>query len=786
MLRTYFKVALRHLMRDRYIAVLNIFGLAIGMSTAILLLIFVRFEYSFDSFHQHPEQVFRITENAETTDGQILKLPSTLSWVSPQINQKFYPGAVSCRLYSTEMTDRYGFRDINHVRFYFVDSTFFNIFTFPFICGDPETALAESKSVVLTRHMAEKYFGTVQALDKPFEIHNKYYKVAGVLETLPANSHIQFDILLPFSSFPRKNMLPQMPMDFPTYLRINEPMQIESMKDTLVRMIDQIVNLHYHGHGIDIETALQSIKDVHLKSTGFDTALHRTGDKDTVLIMAFLAIFIVMITISNFVNLITAKSENRLREVGMRLIVGADKNRIWQQLIGESMVISILACFFALAFAELASGPFSHILGIDLNLSIIDLLKLFVFFLLVAVMASIITGIVHYIYLTRLTPVQVLSVIRVRHHVNWLKKIVVVVQFSMMIFLLALFSVLFLQVRFMKTSKPGFDLEKVVIFYEPFRRMTTDFSPVRKDLIHNIYIYDACASEGIPGVPTSVQNIILEGEEKSQSRLINEHRVNNDYINTYGIELLEGEDLDLEKDSFGFLLNETAANMLGYDSILGRNVIVDTYNFPVVGIINDFQYESLHDLVEPLVVSNYFSRYKYISVKMDPDSIYPATQYADSILKMHYPNHTFAHFRLADRFEMMYEDERNSAQLVSLGALLAIIISMLGLFGLSRQTVIKRSKEIGIRKANGGGSRDIMIMFIKDLIRWVVLSVVIALPAAIWLSYNWLDRFSNTFSFVWAYLVLSCVAGILLAIITILYHTYKVGRSNPVKSLRYE
>ena len=684
------------------------------------------------------------------------------------------------------MTDRYGFRDINHVRFFFADSTFFSVFTFPLLYGAPGTALTEPDRVVLTSQIAEKYFGTIQALGKPFKIHNKYYKVSGVLEPIPPNSHIQFDVLLPFSAFPRQNMLNQMPMDFPTYLRITDTKKIESTKDSLEVMIGRIVNDNYSGHGIDVRTRLQPLKDIHLKSHGFDTALHRTGDRDTILIMAFLAVFILLITISNFVNLITSKSENRLREVGMRLIVGADKNRIWQQLIGESLVISVLACFFALAFTELASGPFSLILGIKLQLSVIDLLKLLVFFLLIALLTSLVTGIVHYIYLTRLTPVQVLSVIRVRHHVNWLKKVVVVVQFSMMIFLLALFSVLFFQVRFMKTAEPGFGLGKVVIFYEPFRRMNADFSLVKKDLIQNANIRNACASEGIPGVPTSVQNLILEGEDLTDSRIINEHRVKDDYISTYGIELVEGEDLVLEKDSFGFLLNETAANLLGADSIIGRNIIVDTYNFPVIGIIKDFQFESLHDPVKPIVVSNYFPEYKYISVQVDPDSIFPATRYADSILKLHYPDHTFAHFRLADRFEMMYEDERNSAQLVSIGAILAIIISMLGLLGLSRQTVIKRSKEIGIRKANGGGSRDIMVMFIRDLIRWVVLSVAIALPAALWLSYNWLNRFSNTFGFAWVYLIMSCVAGILIAVVTILYHTLKVGRSNPVKSLRYE
>jgi putative ABC transport system permease protein len=786
MLRTYLKVALRHLMRDRYIAVLNIFGLAVGISTALLLLMFVRFECSFDRFHEDPDRVYRITQMVETEEGKEFTIPTTLSWISPQINQACYPEVISCRLYNTEMTNRYGFRDINHVRFFYVDSTFFNIFSFPMVTGDPETALTDSNQVVLTLPMAEKYFGNADALNESFEIHGNLYTVSGVLEPLPVQSHIQFDILLPFSAFPRKHMLHLMPMDFPTYLRISDQTGMESVKDSLLSMIGNIVNEHYGGHGITVATALQSIRNVHLRSHGFDTALHRTGDRDMVLIMTFLAIFILLITISNFVNLITSKSENRLREVGMRLILGADKNRIWQQLIGESLLISLLACFFALAFAELASRPFSDILGINLKFSLVDMLKLFVYFVLIAIVASNITGIVHYIYLTRLTPIQVLSVIRVRHHVNWLKKIFVVVQFSMMIFLLALFSVLFFQVRFMKKTKPGFDLEKIVVYYEPFSRMVKDFSPVRKDLVRNANIVNACASEGIPGVPTSVQNIILAGEDSADSRIINEHRVMDNYLGTYGIELLEGGDLVPENDSFGFLLNETAVNLLGSDSIIGRHVIVDEYDFPVLGIIRDFQYESLHDPVEPLVISNYFSMYKYISLRVDSDSTASAIHYADSILKLHYPGHTFAHFSLSERFEMMYEDELSSARLVSLGAILAIIISMLGLFGLSRQTVIKRSKEIGIRKANGGGSRDIMIMFVKDLVRWVVLSVAIAFPAAAWLSFNWLDRFTYTFGHVWLNLLLSCVAGIMIALGTILYHTYKVGRWNPVKSLRYE
>jgi len=786
MIRNYIKVALRHLLRDRFIASINVIGLAIGMSIAVIILIFIELELSYDKFHNNPEQVFRIVQHAETGNGQNLTIPSTLGWVSPELNSIFFPDVAFCRLYNNEMRNRFSFSDIDHVRFFYVDSTFFDIFSFQFLYGDPATALTEPNSVVLTQQMAETYFGSTDALNKPFEIHDKNFNVTGILKELPVYSHLQFDLLLPIGAWPNRKNIHEFAMDFPTYMRFKNTSQIGELRSSVVDSISVIVNHHYGSAGIHVETELQALRDIHLGSKGFDSVIHRAGDRNTVIILSFLALFILLITISNFVNLFTSKSENRLREIGMRMVVGADKMRIWQQLIGESFFTSGVACFFALAFVELFASPFSHIMGINLKITFIELVYLFLLFGLIAFFTSVITGIVHYLYLSRLTPVQVLSVIRIRRGISWLKTVFVIIQFSMMIFLLAVFAILFFQVQFMRSRDPGFNRDGLVVYYEPFKRMVRDFEPVRLNLIQNQNILQAAASEGIPGIPTSVQNIWVEGDTVSNSMIINEHRVKNHYTSTYGIEVKGEAGIDLFKDTVGFLLNERAVELLGLAEPVGSIVNVDVNKYPVLGVVKDFHYKSLHDPIEPLVISNYFRPYRYITLKINIDSLIPVTEYADSILAIHFPEDRFTHFLLSERYETMYEQEQKSMHLVSGGAILAILISMFGLFGLSRETMIKRTKEVGIRKAIGGSRWDIFAMLTLHLLKWVFLAAVISLPVAAYITYNWINEFTYRIGQTWIFLIISGLCALLIAILTISYHTLTIGRMNPVDSLRYE
>ena len=786
MLKNYIKVAFRNLTHRRFIASINILGLAVGMSTSIILLLFIHLELSFDRFHKNHNEIFRIVESAEASDGQTLAVPSTLGYVAPAINNKFYPDAKACRIYNTELSNRFGFREIQHVRFYYVDSTFFDVFSFPCLYGDPENALTTGNAVVLTEHMAKTYFNKHNPLGELFEIHGKKYIVTAILKDTPVNSHLQFDLLLPFLAYPLKDDLRSRPLDYPTYLRINRENLNDETKKEIIDTIGKIVNEHYAESGIYVTTSLQSLKDIHLHSNQFDTALHQTGDHNTVVILSFLAVFILFITISNFINLVTSRTENRIREIGMRLVTGATRQDILKQLIAESALIAVLACFFALALTELFSNPFSNIIGVKIEISILDLLSLLFLFLFIAGITGILTGTVHYFYLSGFSPIQVLSVIRFRQEISWLKIGLVIIQFTMMIFLLAVFSVLFFQVRYMSNRNPGFDIDELVIFNEPFKRISKDFEPVRYDLLKSDFIFDAEASEGIPGVATSVQNIWIEGDTVMNSSLIIEHRVKDHYLSTYGFELIEGDDLSVIKDTAGFLLNETAVKELGMDDPIGTIVNVDKFKFPVLGVVRDFQFKSLHNPVEPLVISKYFIPYRYITIRIDPEFVHPATNYADSILKIHFPDDDFSHFLLADRYKGMYDDELKTSRLLSWGAMLAILISMLGLFGLSGQTVIKRTKEIGIRKANGGNSWDIMVMLLKNLLRGGLVSLVLAIPLAAMLTSNWMEQFAYKIENYWILLVVSGVLSLLIALLTVSYHTYSTGKKNPVSSLRYE
>jgi len=786
MLKNYIKVAFRNLIHNRFIASINILGMAVGMSTSIILFLFIHLEFSFDRFHDNHREIFRIVQSVTTSDGQTLTIPSTLGYISPAINQEFYPEIQACRIYNTEINNRFAFREIQHVRFYYVDSTFFEIFSFPFLYGTSETTLLKSNTVILTEHMAKTYFDQENPLGELFEIHGKNYIVTAVLKDVPINSHLQFDLLLPFDAYPGKDLVKDMPMDYPTYLRVNKQSFSGEREERLVNMIGKIVNEHYASAGIYVKTDLQSMKDIHLRSDQYDVALHQTGDHTTVVILSFLAVFILLITISNFINLITSKTENRISEIGMRLVTGATKQDILKQLIAESLLLAIFSCFFALAFTELFSGPFSNIVGIRLTISVLDLLGFLFIFLFIAGITGILTGAVHYFYLSRFSPIQVLSVVRFRKEISWLKIGLVIIQFTMMIFLLSVFSVIYFQVRYMSRKNPGFKLDDLVVFYEPIKRMSRDFEPVRSGLLKSPNIFDATASEGIPGVATSVQNIWIEGDTITNSILINEHRVKDHYISVYGIDIIEGEDLNTITDTAGFLLNEKAVKELGLKNPVGTVVNVDRFKFPVLGIVKDFQFKSLHNTVEPLVISKYFSLYRYITLRINTDSIQPAVNHADSILKVHFPDNNFTYFLLSDRYESMYDDERKTSQLLSWGALLAILISMLGLFGLSSQTIIKRTKEIGIRKANGGNSWDIMMMLLKNLLRWVLVSLVIALPLAAVMTGKWMNKFANKIENYWILLAVSGILSLLIALITVSYHTYSIGKKNPVDSLRYE
>lgn len=788
MYRYHIRTAVRNLIRFRFFSVMNIFGLAVGMSISVLLFLFIRVELSYDEFHQDADRIFCVISHVHSPDGQVMKLPSTLARTCTQINRSLGEQITACRIYNNQVGKKYRERQRDHVDFYYADSTFFRVFGFDLLEGNPDSVLIHPFTVVLSRQMAETYFQGQDPVGRQFEIHNNYYTVTGIHENVPVNSHLQFDLLISFSTFNRDNRAERMSMDFPTYIKIADRQDITSVMEKLTSLVDTVVNNYYRTSGIDIFCTLQPLKDIHLHSSDLFFTLSNPGDIDHIIILISLAVFILLITISNFISLVASRTEYRLREMGMRLVLGAEKRHILRQVVVESMFLALIAVVVACAFVELFSVPLVKFTGFDPDLGFTSFVRVFIFFCGITMLTGFLTGVAHYVHLYRLSPVEVLTVLRIGGRINWIKIFMVVVQFTLMIFLIAVLSVLILQVTYMKNKDPGFAMETLLVYYDQFSYQEKDFEPVRKDLMQSRYITDACATASIPGEIASVQNFWLEGKAVHDTNLISENRAGNHYLSTYQFQLADGKGFDeyMEMDTTGFILNEAAVRAFRMEKPVGQAINIDIHRDTVIGVVRDFHYRSLRDPIEPLVISRYYKPYRYITLRTKVDSIYKVTEYADSILRMHYPRSSFISFPLSSRFSIMYNEEIYSTKLVLSVTLLVMLISVMGLFGLSSHMVIRRTKEIGIRKANGGISMDIILMLVKDLLKWIALAMLVALPLAGIAVERWLDNYSYRVSGSGWVIIISGILSLGIALLTVSYHAVSLGRTNPVDSLRYE
>jgi putative ABC transport system permease protein len=579
-----------------------------------------------------------------------------------------------------------------------------------------------------------------------------------------------------------------MSLDFPTYIKLADTMDQAAARAKLIETIDTVVNNHFITGGIEVYSTFQSLTDIHLNSSDLYFTLSNPGDIDHIIILISLAVFILLITISNFVSLFASRTEYSMREVGMRLVLGAEKRDILRQVVEESLFLAIIASIVACAFIELFSVPLAKFTGFKLDYQLASMLQVFVFFCSIILLTGFLTGVVHYFHLYRFSPVEVLTVLRTGGHINQIKILLVVVQFTLMVFLIAVLSVLIMQVTYMSRKDPGFAMDNLLVYYSQFSYQLKDFEPVREELLRSRYIKDACATASIPGEIPSVQNFWLEGQAKTDTNLITENRAGNHYIETYEFQLIDGNGFDAGKilDTTGFILNEAAVRAFRIDKPVGQVVNIDIHRDTVIGVVKDFHYRSLRDAIEPLVITRYYKPYRYITLRTRVDSIYKVTEYADSILLKYYPPGSFINYPLSSRFSIMYNEEVYSTKLVLGVTLLVMLISIIGLFGLSSHTVLRRTKEIGIRKANGGNSLDIMLMLAGDLLKWVALAMVIALPLAAIAVERWLDNYSYRVTGIWWMLLLSGLLSLLIALMTVIYHVLSLGRKNPVDSLRYE
>jgi putative ABC transport system permease protein len=571
------------------------------------------------------------------------------------------------------------------------------------------------------------------------------------------------------------------------YLKVSRDATEEYLGD-LISAIQEIHEQHYSKYRIFPESGLQKYRDIHLRSTDFSMTIGRPGDMNDLIILFSLAVFILMITLSNFISLLTASNDIRIRDIGMRIVFGAQKRQLLAHLIYESVLIGLISAFIAIVLFEINLGPFSRIVDTPIHLPFYKLAILFLLFIAMAVLSGFLTGWIHFLSVSRFSSVEMITGLSVQLRRGRLKTILVVLQFGIIIFLFSVLSVLISQTIFMKHGDYGFELDNLYIFHKPSEYVSKDFTLFSDHISALPGVKSITASKGIPGDMPVVQNVWIEGDMEENAILITEARVRQNYPETYRFQLLEGEFFSGKSmnDTGNFILNEAACKALGLSDPVGSVINVSDHRDTVIGVVKDFHFRSLHDKIEPLVISRYFQPYRHITVRAESDTPWRVVHDIDSLLRIHLPGQELIAYPLGKLHEQMYLEEDKQAMLYSGGALLAIIIGIFGLFALTTYTTVRRTKEIGIRKAMGGSPRTIFFLLGGSIMKWILAAALIATPLA-WLAVNdWLQGFYYHIQNAWLLIILSILLAITIALLTISYHILKFTRVNPIDSLRYE
>jgi putative ABC transport system permease protein len=805
MLSNYFKIAFRNLWRNKAFSAINIFGLAIGIATCLVILMFVQNELSYDRFNKKADRTARIIFVGEV-QGEKMKEASVMPPVAKTLLSDYPEVEEATRLKNAgSPIINYADKSFREGSVAFVDSNFLSVFTLPLIAGDSRTALLEPNTVVITKATAKKYFGDEEAIGKVlfFKEWNSNFKVTGVMEKIPVNSHFHFDFFASMSGFEEAKSSSWMSSNFYTYLVLRKGADYKQLQSKLPGLVSKYIGPQmqqamgltleqFRKNGSDIGFMLEPLTSIHLKS---DTTseLEPRGDIRYVYIFSAIALFMLLIACINFMNLSTASAAKRAREVGIRKVMGSVKLQLVKQFLIESMLITIIALLIALAIAQSVLPLFNNITGKALSLNFAENTWLLPSLLLLGLITGFIAGSYPAFFLSSFNPATVLKGKLVAgKKTGWLRSGLVVFQFCISIVLIVGTAVVYLQLSYIQNKNLGYEKERVLILPETYLLGQKE-AILKQKIKADTRVLNVTSSGYLPAGPSNGNNFFIYAQEEASQIKTLRYDVEDNYIPTLGMEIVYGRNFSPEfaTDSSGIILNETAARALGWDkNAIGQTVkrrenngAEMTYN--VIGVVKDFHFKSLHERISPLVMT----------LSKNSGTLIIKTKSAEvggllATLKNEWdnlnPETPFSYSFLDERFDATYREDKNTGMMLGIFAGLTIFVACLGLFGLATFTANQRTKEIGIRKVLGASVTGIVSLLSTDFLKLVCIAFVVAVPVA-WLIMNrWLQDFAYRIDIPWQAFVVAALAAISITLITVSYQAIKSALANPVKSLRSE
>jgi putative ABC transport system permease protein len=806
MIRNHFIVALRNLYRNKAFTAINIFGLAIGISTCLLIMLFVQNELSYDSFNAKADRIVRVIFRG-SVQGEKMKEAMVMPPVAQTLKSE-YPEVLEATRLRTFGVPRisYGNRTFKESAFAYADSNFFQVFTLPFIKGDSKTALLEPNAVVISETVAQKYFGKENPIGKVlvFKDLNTSFKITGLMQNMPVNSHFHFDIFASMASFPQSREFSWMTSEYYTYLVLPKGYDYKKLEAKLPQDVEKYMGsqlqkafgmnyTQFRQKGNELGLYLQPLKDIHLHSD-LNLELEPVGDIRYVYIFSAIAVFMLLIACINFMNLSTAGASKRAREVGIRKVLGSLKRQLVRQFLLESLLITGFALLLSIILVYWSLPFFNKLSGKNLSLNLLSSPWVIPGLMIFGLFTGILAGSYPAFFLSSFKPVKVLKgKFASNNKTAGLRSGLVVFQFFISIILIVGTMTVHKQLAFIQNTKLGYNKEQVLIVQEAYW-LGKNQDVFRQQLLRDPRVVSVSASGYLPAGYTYNNNFMVYADNNSDQFVKTlRYDIDYNYIQTLGIQIAEGRNFSTSfgTDSTAIIINEETAKAFGWGkNALGHNLTRTEndgtkFTYHIIGIVKNFHFKSFHEPISPLVmVLSNNSENIIVKIKTkDITGLLNTLKKNWTGLKAEVP---FSYSFLDDRFNNTYQSEQRTGLMLSIFAGLTIFVACLGLFGLATFTAEQRTKEIGIRKVLGATVTSIVSLLSKDFLKLVFIAFTIASPIAWFMMNKWLQDFAYRTDISWWIFILAAGLAIMISLITVSFRAIRAATNNPVDSLRSE
>ncbi len=807
MIRNYLKLAIRNLLKYRFISFINLFGLTVGLTCCLLIATYVLNELSYDRYNKNADNIYRVTRSFNNQDGVVsLKL----STVSPPFGY-YLPTDFPEIKKLTRMVDfgtvpmRYKEKLLSEDDLYFADENLFDVFSVDVLKGNPKTALSDPYSVMMTEETAKKYFGDEDPINKVIRCNNiADLKVTGIYKSFPSNAHLHPPLMVSFNTlkdtliYGEKNLRTNWGNNsFFTYILLPEKYDPNKMIARFPAFLDNHMASNYGGKQPSKFTALQlqKLTDIHLYSHT-DYEAEPNSDIKRVYVFAAVAFFILLIACINYMNLSTARSALRAREIGIRKVIGAQKKELLFQFLSESVLLTWVALILALGLLYFGIPWLNRMTDQHLSASILFKWQILIPVILAPFVIGIISGIYPALFMSSFQPVKTLKgLVSTGKSGLSFRKVLVVTQFSISIILIITTAVVFQQLRYMQQKSLGFDREQIVVM-DNARSTGNQYEAFRNELMADANIKGATLSSRIPSgrLLDNQGASTLSGDSlKPTTTDIKYVAVDYDFIPTYNMQMAAGRNFakDFGTDSANYILNETSVKALGWTpaQAVGKDFVYGGTRGHIIGVVKDFHFESLHQEIAPMILilrSIASQNFNNLSIKIAGKNLPAALAHIENTWRKFFPESPYRSTFLDADFDALYKSEQKQGSIFTVFSCVAIFIACLGLFGLSAFSITQRVKEIGVRKVLGASTSSIVGLLSKDFLKLVAFAALFAFPIAWYAMHNWLQDFAYRISMPWWIFIVAGILAAVVALVTISFQAIKAALSNPVKSLRSE